>query len=66
MRGCGVFIQGDNCATEAHNLLKYDPESPMGRAAMISAGWEEAAPQAEPWEKDHDGDTAVTAMLGFQ
>jgi tetratricopeptide (TPR) repeat protein len=50
----------------AHNLLRFDPESPLGRAALIESKWEEARPQAEAWEKDHGGgDTIVIAQLGL-
>jgi tetratricopeptide (TPR) repeat protein len=52
-------------AAAAHNLLRFSPDSPLGRAALIERNWEEAKPQVEAWEKDHGGDTLVLAQLGF-
>jgi tetratricopeptide (TPR) repeat protein len=50
----------------AHNLLRFDPDSPLGRGALIASRWEEARPNVEAWEKDHDGgDTFVIAQLGL-
>lgn len=50
----------------AHNLLRYDPDSPIGRGALIESNWDEARPLAEGWAKDHGGgDTIVLAQLGF-
>ena len=51
----------------AHNLLKYHPGSPLGRAALIASRWDEAKPNAEAWAKDHGGaDTLVVAELGLR
>jgi tetratricopeptide (TPR) repeat protein len=52
-------------AKAAHNLLRYSPDSPLGRAALIETNWEEARPHVEAWEKHHGGDTLVLAQLGF-
>jgi tetratricopeptide (TPR) repeat protein len=49
----------------AHVLLKFDPESPLGRGCLIEGNWEEARPNAERWATDHGGDTFVIAKLGF-
>ena len=43
---------GDGRATAAHNLLKYHPDSPLGRAALIATRWKEAQPRVETWVKD--------------
>jgi tetratricopeptide (TPR) repeat protein len=51
---------------DAHNLLRFDPDSPLGRGALIETRWDEARPNVEAWEKDHGGgDTFVIAQLGF-
>jgi tetratricopeptide (TPR) repeat protein len=52
-------------ATGAHNLLRFNPDSPLGRAALIERNWDEAKPHVAAWEKDHGGDTLVLAQLGF-
>jgi tetratricopeptide (TPR) repeat protein len=52
-------------AHAAHNLLRYSPDSPLGRGALIETNWEEARPHVEAWENDHGGDTLVLAQLGF-
>jgi tetratricopeptide (TPR) repeat protein len=49
----------------AHNLLRYSPDSPIGRGALIEMSWDEARRHVEAWEKDHGGDTLVLAQLGF-
>ena len=52
-------------ARAAHNLLRYSPDSPMGRGALIETNWAEAEPHVADWEKDHGGDAFVLAQLGF-
>jgi hypothetical protein len=42
-------------ARAAHNFLRYSPESPMGRGALIETNWVEAEPHVADWEKDHGG-----------
>jgi tetratricopeptide (TPR) repeat protein len=60
-------VNEDHRWSPAHNLLRFDPESPLGRAALVESKWEEAQPQAAAWEKDHGGgDTSVIAELGFR
>jgi hypothetical protein len=59
-------VRDDQRWSAAHNLLRFDPDSPLGRAAQIESKWEEAEPQVEAWEKDHGGgDTNVIAQLGL-
>src|SRR6185437_13858237 len=38
---------------------------PLARSAMIRLRWNESGPKAAGWAKDHGGDTAVIAELGF-
>ena len=52
-------------ARAAHNLLRYSPDSPMGRGALIETNWAEAEPHVADWEKDHGGDAFVLTQLGF-
>jgi tetratricopeptide (TPR) repeat protein len=60
-------LGADGVISEAHNLRKLDPESPLGRGAMISFNWDVAAKDAEAWRKDHGGtDTFVLGNLGLK
>ena len=52
-------------AAAAHNLLRFDPNSPLGRGVLIEANWKEAEPSVQAWENDHGGDTFVIAQLGL-
>ncbi len=49
----------------AHNVLRYNEESTLGRGGMIATNWENARPNVDAWEKAHGGDTFVLAQLGF-
>jgi tetratricopeptide (TPR) repeat protein len=52
--------------SNAHNLHRYDPDSPLARGCLIEAKWQEASPHVAAWETDHGGDAFVLAQLGFR
>jgi tetratricopeptide (TPR) repeat protein len=60
-----ISAKPPDMAHAAHNLLRYSPDSPMGRGALIETNWDEAQPHVAAWEKDHGGDAFVLAQLGF-